>query len=193
MKQKDEKENEGTKKIPISEKTRSELLRYYTSQQTSQGARLIGFAIVLFTLTQLVQRSHEQPLSSVFSNLPLLLNLSEIGLILVEMFKFGVLLFSIAILIFWVIRTIFRFAVFAYFAQRLIELDVVEVSAQTKEPECSAVHGAVANLVAKEKVYFTVPLVWFFARGENSQNWKGLLFSAILAVLVSLILLWFLW
>lgn len=193
MSQKDEKESEGTKKVPISENTRSELLRYYTSQQASQGARLIGFAIVLFTLTQLVQHSHEQPLSSVFSNLPVLLPLSEIGLIIVELLKFGVLLFSIALLIFWVIRTIFRFTVFAYFAQRLIESDEIEVSAQTKEPNCSTVHDAVSNLVAEKKVYFKIPLVWFYTRGKNSQHSKGFLFSAILAILVSLVLLWFLW
>lgn len=175
--------------------TKNALLRYYTSNLTSQGARLIGVAVTLFTLIQLVQNSKEVSLSTILlSDFVPAIQLSETGLLILAALKlllFGGILLA---LLFFVIRSIFRFVVFGYLSSYLIRLEHTEVSESTTSLHRTIHSTVVDNLEdAKQKVFWIFPLVWFVSRGKPSQHRKGLLICGFFGICTTLILLWFLW
>lgn len=181
--------------------TKNALLRYYTSNLTSQGARLIGVAIAAFTLIQTVQHSKEEPLSRIFSyasavlyRFAQILKLSELIPSFVATLKlvlFGGILFA---LLFFIVRSIFRFVMFGYYSSYLIRVKYSEISESTK-PLHYAIHHTVLNNIrgANQKLYGIFPLIWFVARGEARQHWIGLVICGISALFSTSILLWFLW
>lgn len=167
---------------------KNSLLRYYSSQQTSQGTRLIGFTVGLFTLLQTVQYAQEVSLSKVFPDLTECIRIIEVCAWLGESVKFSLLFLAIFILLTWTVRTIFRFLVYAYFAERLMKVTQEGIG----EPMHSTIHSTITEKLDEEnvKAYWFFPLTWFFRRKDKLKGWICCLF---LAGLCTLILLWFLW
>jgi len=190
--------------------TKNALLRYYTSQQTSQGARLIGFTLALFTLIQTVQNSKQQPLSNIFSDLANTLTefaqtceIFEVLSSIIVTISFPLFFLSIFILLFFIFRTIFRFSIFAFFSDYLIKIKSCEISKTTK-PIHHAIHETISDKWEKEskRVYLFFKLIWFINRDSKTskqdrktsrQHWIGFILCGIFAFLLSLILMLFLW
>lgn len=179
---------------------KNSLIRFYTSQQTSQSARLIGFTIALFTLLQTVQNSEREPLSGIFSELARHIGaiVSELGIseILVmhawigELSKLILVFIAIAGLMTWLIRTLFRFLVWAYFAQFVRNVSFGEIG--NTKPIHQEIHNATLKLMRKKnkKGYWLFPLIWFIPTAEGSQTGKGWIRCILLATFSTLYLMW---
>jgi len=185
--------------------TKNALLRYYASSRDSQGVHLIGFVAGLFTLIQTVQHSRQEPLSGIFSDVgAILFELSRAHRVLEivsslvatswQVLKFPIFIFSIIFLLFFIIRAIFRFALFAHLSEYLIRLKPSEISERT-EPIHDVIHTAVVDNIdkAKQKVFWVFPLIWFISRGNGNQYWKGQVMCLLLAICSTLTLMLFLW
>jgi hypothetical protein len=172
--------------------TKSALLRHYTSNQTSQGARLIGFTVALFTLLQTVQHSRQEPLSRIFSNIDAFLPQVAPGF--AASLKFLLFFCSVLALFFFIFHAIFRFIVFAYFSDSVIRVKQSEISLWT-EGIHQDIHVAARIRMeeTKKRIYGVFPTVWFVAKGEESQHWKGWIACFFLALCSTLILMLFLW
>ena len=179
---------------------KNSLIRFYTSQQTSQSARLIGFAIALFTLLQTVQNSEREPLSGIFSELArhigAIFSGSGISEILVtyagigELSRFFLVFTAICGLMIWLIRTLFRFLVWTYYAQCVRNVSWAEIDrTQTIH---QGVHSATFELVKKgnKKGYWLFPLIWFIQTGEGGYTRKGWICCILLAIFSTLCLMW---
>ncbi len=182
------------------------LVRYYTSKETIQGARLIGFTVALFTLLQTFQNSRNEPLSSIFFELTSQLDafFLEYGLSelfgpyawLWEPFKLLVLFVSILLLITMLIRTILRLAVYASYAQHTLLITQNEI--EKIMPIHGAIDLAVYNSIKKRarKLYRLFPIMWFiYAEGEEARGQlrKGWYRSLIIAFISSVILTLLIW
>jgi hypothetical protein len=182
--------------------TKTSLIHYYTSQQTSQSARLIGFTIALFTLLQVVQYSKQEPLSGIFrelarqiSSVSSKLGISETVVMYTwigEIVKFCVLFLSISFLMTWLIRTVFRFLVYAYHAQYVMFVGKDEIDSSL--PIHYAIHEATFDRIKEIKAYWLFPLKWFMRKGkEKTLTRKGWKRSIVMAIISTLILLWLIW
>lgn len=114
-------------------KAQETLLGYYSDLQDSQVTRLIGFVVGLFALLQLAQYSdgstHEFSRYLAFS-----LNLSSI---FVD-FKVAVLFTGSSIILYFILRAIFRYSLFGYLPSKIITArkeEAEQVLADWKECE----------------------------------------------------------
>lgn len=150
------------------------LMRYYTSQQTSQSARLIGFTVALFTLLQTVLYSHQEAFRMLTTT------------------KLYPLFFGMWFLITWLIRTIFRYLISAYLAQAAVHIDLAQID--RTRPIHSAIQEAIVRgfIDSNKKAYWIFPVTWFLAI-KTSQTLKGWICCLVIATLASSILLWLLW
>jgi hypothetical protein len=175
--------------------TKDALLRYYSSKQSSQAARLVGFGVALFTLLQVVQQSKDKPLSDIFINTDIFFSefLQTIGLS--EVFssigagaKFFLFLASLVIIMTFLVRTFFRFAVFAQAAEFLLRLPPAKV------PECTEpIHSVIDIAVMgdmKEKKAFGFRLSLFTETKRRRAGWVVCLSFAIASTLILTLLLW---
>jgi hypothetical protein len=193
------------------------LLSDYSSRQTDQVARLIGFSVALFTLLEAIRGSQQQRLSGVFS--PILSSIpnffASIGL-LAEWVKLVLLFASIWGLIFLIVRAVIRFSLFAHYVTNIITVkqeDIRKISRSEplegiivdKISPDESLHLQIIKLAqgqiayAIEKVHtrlFLFPLSWFFNSKLDSTattKWSGWLFYFGSSFLISLLLMWFLW
>jgi len=175
------------------EEARNTLLSHYSDSQTSQGARLIGFAVALFTLIQTVQSSGSNLLSTIFPT-----GLVMAGFEILTPYANGakaILLFAgILVLMTYIVRTMFRFAVYSGFASYLINLLPFEV--EKNQSIQSAIHNAVIQSMINKnaKLYWVIQCKWFIAsechRRENRNGW---ILALIIALILTSILVWLLW
>jgi hypothetical protein len=178
-----------TEDIRLFEETKSSLLRYHSELQSSQAARLVGFAVALFTLIQTVQTARQNGLSVIFGvelNIPIP---SSVGLL-----SFSAGIFILMLLI---IRAIFRYAAIASLAQRLIELEPFHIE------EGRSFHNDVAYKACEKfskersKLYIGLfPAIWFVRTGfetSKNENLKGLIVSALIGFVLTVVLLGLLW
>lgn len=177
----------------MSEKdpVRSALLRYYTDQQVSQSARLIGFTLALFTLFQIVQSSRTDRFSYIF---PALINI-DVSPCLKFLFFFCL----VWVLFIFLIRAIFRFSVFGLASGHAIFVTDSEVQKMRDEQkgknepekdEFHIFHDAVFKRLSEKRVFGFIRVEWFYAVGKEAI---GYLISVIFGFVFSVLLLWLLW
>ncbi len=97
------------------EDAKSKLLDFYTSQQSSQAERLIGFVIALFALLTLAQGVDKSRLGTLFthvSSITALVKIVPLSGCGWETMKFIILFAGVTLLFFFILRAIYRFAVF---------------------------------------------------------------------------------
>lgn len=171
------------------EEAKSALLSHYSEQQVSQGARLIGFAVALFTLVQTVQSTHDGGLSVLF---PFDLGWSVPGIL-----KLPFLFAGIFILMTFIVRTIFRYAAMAYLVQCLIELSPVDVAADQSYQTIVQYRATEEFLKSNAKLYGGIVKATQFVKTERPdtrldyrQGWKR---SIVIAVVLTSVLIWLLW
>ena len=172
---------------------KSALIHHYASNRASHGVHLIGFTAGLFTLIQIVQNSESQPLSGIFKNVSVIF--SGIPPIIGEFFKLMVFFVGIWVLLFFIIRTIFRFAVFAYFAEYSLAVGAKETYRRS-EPIHEAIHLIVIEKVieANKRLYWRFPLSWFVVRrGKESEHHQGYRLCGIIALGLAFVLVSLLW
>jgi hypothetical protein len=177
------------------------LLAHYSSQQTSQGARLVGSAVILLTLLQATDSriQHLFPnLVSCFSNiLP-----STAGWDLVRLAVFFVLVTFIIAFMFY---TIGRFSVFAQFSQEVMYVTFEDAEKRRSEEEVKkrrrkeALHEAI-HAAARDQLKTNNPKLlwvfrekWFVSMDEGSESVKGLACSILIGIPAALALMWLLW
>ena len=179
-------------KLSQFREAKSALLHYYSSNRDSHGVRLIGFTAGLFTLIQIVQNSKKEPLSGIFTKTSVILG--GIPPSYTEAFKLLVFFAGNGLLLFFIIRSIFRFAVFGY----LSEFTLAVNSDETFE-RAEAIHMAIHKIVekkivsTKKKLYGVFPLRWFVSTGKDSEHWKGYSLCVFLAVGFTFLLISILW
>jgi len=158
------------------------LLRYYTDQQTSQSARLIGFVVALFTLLGAVQISKSNPLSTAFNNFPFLFDKEIASAINWSILKFPLFFASVCILNFFIVRAIYRFSVYGFLSSCLIDLRLSEIHdtlAAYKESEDNqrliwALHVTACTKIKKDiKRAFGLPVTLFIPLGDEGEEGKG--------------------
>lgn len=180
--------------IELFEETKSALLRHYSEQQTSQGTRLIGFAVSFFTLIQTVQVSYSDKLAEVFAPLNQL-PLPSFAVVVKPLLLLS--MFSIAsILMIFIVRTVFRFAAVAILIQSLLELP------PTTNDANQSLTTVISNRMREEfekrnaKLYWLFPATWFVKRDSDRgrrENRNGWCLSLSIAVFLNLILFMLLW
>lgn len=198
------------KNAPSSEKfneTKNALLRHYGTNRASRGVHLVGFTAGLFTLIQTVQYAHKEGarLSEIFLDWEgffskLVQGLGDLKVLsnwlapAAQAAKFLLFLIAVGGLLFMIIRTIFRFAVWAYFATYLKRVSPSEISKST-DPIHWAIHMAAANKIIEDrkKVYGFVPLSWFITGLEGSHPGRGFILCLFLAFVSTLFLVGVLW
>jgi hypothetical protein len=182
------------------DKIKSDLLSYYSSQQISQGARLVGFAVGTFTLLQVVL--HQNHISEIFPDARLILTSNEF-LVSDGFWKVFILALGTFMLLVWLIRAIFRFAVFSCLANwtKLVYHKKVQEYISSSKDELSihaAVMGCARIKYSEEKnhkhLYWLLPSAWFFPffPEEKTETWKGGIVVTMLAFVSTLTLFWLL-
>lgn len=167
---------------------KNSLIHYYTAQQTSQSARLIGFLVALFTLLQTVQYSKLYPLNGLFPNtiitFPCLAWFTEL-------LKLLLLLLGILFLMVFIVRTVFRFSIYADLSGMMMEINLNDSKAEEPPISHSAAHNKLVSKVAAKKVYWIFKLGWFIPGfDELKKGWiSSLLVGGILTIII-FALLW---
>jgi len=129
------------------------LLRYYSESQTSQGARLIGFVVALLTFLQLVQ----------------------VGGLLSKILFIGI--FGLTV---YIVRSIFRFAVFGMLCSSLISISPKDL--KESQNIHLAIHYAAIGKIESIRIYLIFRLSWFISvQREKAETWKGWAMSFFLA------------
>jgi hypothetical protein len=163
------------------------LLRYYSTSRSSHGVHLIGFTAALFTLIQTAQHSSEWGLSKIFS-LEIPPALESIGEIVRPYLFSGIIWF----LLFFTIWTIFRFTLFAHYAETLMTVKPTDISVQ-KDAIHQAIHLILASKVSTRKCYLVIPSCWFIVSGEYGKHRRGYGFCAVLSLFTTMFLIGLLW
>ena len=187
-------------------KAQETLLGYYGDLQSLQGTRLIGFVAGLFTLLALAQYSGDH-LQAFNMNWGFELNWSSF----LGDFKIVLLFSGCAILLYFILRTIYRYCLYGYLPSRLItarkeEAEQVLVDWKRKEdwkgkePTYSALYALNTSIFRKahEAKVFRSKAYYFYSvldpnpeyQGDESAGKKRL---AGLAVGFSILLILFLW
>jgi hypothetical protein len=194
------------------------LLSDYSSRQTDQVARLIGFSVALFTLLEAVRGSRQQPLSGAFSTISSAIPNVFAGISwLAELVKLILLFASIWGLIFLIVRAVIRFSLFSHYVTNIISVkqeDIRKISRNEllkgiiidKINPDESLHLQIIKLAQGKKAYeiekvhtklfLFVPLSWFFnskIESTASTKWQGWLFYVASSFLITLLLMWFLW
>lgn len=188
------------KKNDLEEAKRT-LLDHYRNILTSQATRLIGFAAALFTLLQAVQTSKASPLSEIFS-IPTFIDLSifspyagTVQLIALLLLIWGLLVFMI--------RTIFRYSVYAKICERISTCPLIKWDKETKRAYDNgetSIQGLVITKIvsemkaSKEVVYWRFPCTLFISSDAlKRENRRGWLWCLVISLLLTIVILWLLW
>lgn len=184
----------------LLENARAELSRDYVAQQTSQSTRVIGFAAGIFTLVSVV--STQERLSKVFPE--------GSGIIIPwqppQWLGFWVFYGAVALLMFFVTRTMFRFTVFGYltvYVKSVTQRRIENARGQYKKDHPQEEEPTLISMVQRvtydllrhaKRRSFTFPTMWFLPTSENSREWKlGVLVCALFALVFSAILIGLIW
>jgi hypothetical protein len=190
------------------EDTKQALLNHYTAQQNGQVTRLVGFVIGLFTLLQLAQGLVDKAFNKIFSAFPSLIQfpMPWEGDVLKTLFLF----FGTWIILYFILRSISRFAVFgkmvsyAMWVTKEGAKDIVSVYAKkwnVKPMEFENRRIWVLNEAVSEKVYHE-PIYWklrarWFLRFDMPEcpscERVGYYLTFGFAFLLAFLLLLFLW
>jgi hypothetical protein len=177
-------------------KIKNSLLSYYNSQLTAQSARLIGFSVALFTLLELAQNSSNLHLSNILSNASHCSLLTPLG---TDLFRFVFLFTGTVFIVALIVRTLGRFSVFAQISEEVLKVTLDSATKKMKEMKekeleitmHQAIHrDAVDKLIERNVGIPPFRTNWF--TGENSR-WLAWIVSAIYGVVVTTLLLGFLW
>jgi hypothetical protein len=186
------------------EEARRALLTYYTSLQSSQTTRLIGFVAGLFTLLQLTQVSKSLTLHTMFSSFPIIINFP---VIVWEAIRFVTLFGGIFIIIFFILRAIFRFCIFGLLSSAVANLseedydtvlkDIGNV-AEKKGPIQLMKIVASWKVVVKDnrKAYGVLPaklFVQFNHKEYKTPKYWGAFWLALLSFIITILILAILW
>ena len=191
------------------EKAKHSLLSHHTAQQNSQATRLIGFVAGLFVLLQLTQTSKLYELTNVFPNFPTIIVFGD-SPVLWDFLKVVFLFMGTWAILFFILRAIFRYAVFGKiaFSAMWVTMDDAKVFVrdytrkEKKNPvefefrEIWVLNQAASKKVYHEKIYLILPAKWFlkFASPEcPSREIIGYLFIGAVAFILAFKLLLFLW
>jgi hypothetical protein len=190
------------------ESAKQALLKHYTDEQNGQITRLLGFAVGLFTLLQLAQSLGDKAFNQIFICFPSLIQFTQPweGDVLKTLFLF----LGTWVILYFILRSIFRFAVFGLFTSYVMWVTIVEaretvrshVLKNHKKPatyehrELWVVNQATSKFVYDRSVYHSVKAKWFFSTGyPNCPDRKntGYFFSLSVAFVIAFLLLLFLW
>jgi hypothetical protein len=171
---------------------RKALQNYYTDQQNQQGTRLIGFVIGLFTLLQLTQTSKNSPLSGVFPNFPKIINVTLCPL-LSDSLKVVFLFVGTAFIIFFILRTIFRYALYGTMASYIMTVNNYDIKGCN---EMYALNLAISKDFYTYKTVFGLHARYFLTVGDKEyphREWEGVAILASISIFITFLLLLFLW
>jgi len=191
----------------ISE-ARKQLQTYYSDQQNQQMTRLIGFVIGLFTLLQLTQSSKSSPLSSVFPYFPSVIEATYAPFW--DFLKVVFLFFGVSLILFFILRTIFRYALYGNMACWVMNINYGDIMKnKDKWSGCNEMFAFNYSLSLEiyrtarttARIFGIVPANWFFhfvdkdkKDTEHPSHEKcGHVFCIFISALTSLLLLLFLW
>ncbi len=198
------KDNDG--KDPLEDLKKS-LFEHYTTLQNSQAIRLIGFVTGLFTLLGLAQASKVSKLSEIFANFPTIIVFGNSPQ-LWDFLKVIFLFMGVSIIIFLILRAIFRFAVFgtlsseaAYITTKDARQVVVDYAKDEDDLKAYrnramwVIEIAASRLSHESKVLW-LPITWFISFSDpkypcNKNVGHFVVFASSLVVAFLLIL--FLW
>jgi hypothetical protein len=180
----------------ISE-ARKQLQTYYSDQQNQQMTRLIGFVIGLFTLLQLTQLSKSYPLRNVFPSFPHVIGATYAPFW--DFLKVLFLFFGVSLILFFILRTIFRYSLYGSMASWVMNVKDYEVKKYRNNVEYNEMLAF--NVILSQGVYkdghiFGLPANWFFNLNDptcpSHENY-GIALYIIISAITSLLLLLFLW
>ena len=170
---------------------RDVLLRYYSEIQSSQSARLIGFSVALFTLLQMVQLSGQGTFSKIFPFVSM--SVPSWLITILNFVVFLIFLGTVFLLNLYIIRSIFRYAVYGLLISQLMYVSQTVAKPQKDESFLRVISKIAVERIEKRKLYTFIPLIWFIsAKRFERDNKKGWLFSGFLAIVLALSFLWFL-
>lgn len=185
------------------------LLHYYAQQQSAQGPRLIGFSIGLFTLFQLVLTS--QKVSQLLPNLIFPSVFTPLGN---DVFKLLFLLIASSIIMYFILRTVFRYCLYGYLPSGIMctcrkdaEDTITEYNNQYMKDNNGrsyeysalfAVNTSAFRLIHCKWLYGLFHAYWFYSIKDPNPQYKsnqrvGAIILAILAFIISCLLITFFW
>jgi hypothetical protein len=171
---------------------RKALLSYYADEQNIQVTRLIGFVVGLFTLLQLALVSKVPKIMEVTGFLPWFWNWKDLFLFI-----------GTAIILYFILRVIFRYSFFGYLSSNLfiVTVDDAKTVAAENNYESKLNEFLAFNLATTRKVYEDTKLFWlpsnlFFTAGDKKcpsrERW-GVKILAIISVVLTFLIIYFLW
>lgn len=170
------------------EEARAELLRHYVDLQTSQSTHLIGFVAGIFTLVSAV--SSNDRLFKVFTEGSGII----ISFQLPQWLGFWLFYGAVMVLLFFVLRSVFRFTVFGYLSVYVVLVTQNDIGNAQEPPVISRVQVATAaRLRTANRKSFGFPAMWFLATSDGNEECKGWVVCALLALVFSAILIGLIW
>jgi hypothetical protein len=149
--------------------------------QTSQSARLIGFTVVLFTLSQIVQLSNQNPISRAFSSLlkNVYVTVPDSLVVIGSLLALLLLFLIFFVLSLFIIRSIFRYAVYGRIISILMHLSETDVQKQQEQQKQESgkktLQETMSEIVKVEslnkKLYGIIPSEYFLAKLRISLCW----------------------
>jgi len=175
-------------------------LSYYTSLQTAQVTRLIGFVAGLFTLLQLTQIPDNLGLERFF---PTLFPTEVLPDIWIEIFKFKALFFGTLLITFFILRAIFRFCVFGYLGSYITNVEKADIEKiykadkeeKARERPILVIKRATSQRFINDdrRAYGIFKANWFFTYEDKSSDKLGTVIQFFLAFVITLSLFMILW
>jgi hypothetical protein len=188
---------------------RNTLLKHYTDLQTAQGTRLIGFVAGLFALLQLTLTASTSGASQIFANtkIPVLTDwVLSLPSLLGEVMKAIVLLVGTSGILFFIVRTILRYAVYGHIAYGVISISeddmrqfLYKSDVDKSATELSILDGAVTRYVHTKKKAFLVPANLIVSVSKShpkdfpNKTKRGYIYLGLLSLFFSILLLLLLW
>jgi hypothetical protein len=176
---------------------RKSIQSYYADQQSQQGTRLVGFVIGLFTLLQLTQAYKNSALRNVF---PSFNNAFQTHYsVLFDLWKTVFLFIGVSIIMYFILRTVFRYSLYGKMACNVMTISDEAVLKHQKEEEYNELLAF--NVEISESVYdkgnvFGISASWFLTlhnKKHPSKERNGEALCAVIAIIITLLLLLFLW
>lgn len=190
--------------------TKKTLFQHYTALQHSQAVRLVGFVTGLFTLLGLTKVADNLRFSQIFSNFPTIILLDDSPQVW-DFLKVTFLFIGVSILMFFILRTIFRFSVFGNMNSKVATVtsenlrQVVRDYATDEKTvqECEekilwVCEMATSRLAKITKIYWFLPASLFLHHKDKDSKYTcnttiGHLFLIGLSVFISSTLILFFW
>jgi len=198
------------------------ILKHYTDEQGSSSTRLIGFFAALFALSQGLQRVQDnKAISQSFPRIDAkLYQLSLSNPAFLEMLKFTFLFATLFVLLTFVFRAIFRFAIYGLMASAVLAVNRNEIREATRKyveyvNRENAKHGSGEKDVTKEdidfhfrihlgvvsnirekdlKIFWLFPTRWFLEAYHGlREELSGWSICFLASAFITTVVLWFIW